>query len=182
MNAADRVQQLERLAVHDRTARAVLVLVVVLVAFLASFRAGDRHRAGLDQRALAGQVYRVADSVSRSLAPKLARVDTLLVHDTVKVRVAIARVTTLRDTVLQNLHDTTVVKEYVARTDTALKACSELSNDCAQFRAFAIQKFAADSTKFTAFRASIPRPPRFGFKSGLTVGFAAVLAVIHFTR
>jgi hypothetical protein len=182
MNAYERAVALERRAAQSRVAIAILIALAVLTVVVLVFRAGDRHRAEADRIALAGREYRVADSVSRALAPKIARVDTLVVHDTVKVRVAITRVATLTDTVLHHLTDTVLVKEYVARSDTALKACSELSHDCAQFRSFAIQKFAADSNKFVAFRASIPKPPRFGFRSGLITGVAAVLAAIHFTR
>ena len=95
---------------------------------------------------------------------------------------AVDRVRTIRDTVLAQLTDTVRVKEYIARTDTALHACSELVDNCAAFRAFAIQKFAADSQRFVAFRASVPKPSRCQFKCGVVVTAASMLALFHFTR
>jgi hypothetical protein len=50
--------------------------------------------------------------------------------DTVRVRVD--RVRTLRDTL--RLTDTVMVREYVERADSALRACSELADSCSQFR------------------------------------------------
>lgn len=50
--------------------------------------------------------------------------------DTVRVRVT--RVDTLRQTL--NIHDTTDVIRYIAATDTALRACTELADSCALFR------------------------------------------------
>jgi hypothetical protein len=182
MSAYGDVLALERRASQFRAVRVGLAAIAVLALFGASYCAGDRHRGEADRIANADVAYRIADSISRSLAPKLAHVDTLVVHDTVTVRVAIDRVVTLRDTVLQHLTDTMLVKQYVARTDTALHACSELSDDCAQFRALAVQKFAADSNKFIAFKASIAPPPRFGFKSGAATGIAFVLTILHFSR
>lgn len=54
-------------------------------------------------------------------------------RDTVWLR-AKARVDTLRDSVLTRLTDTVYVREYVTRTDSALRACSALADDCRQFR------------------------------------------------
>lgn len=101
----------------------------------------------LTDRGIALERARVADSALKVITPKLARVDTLVVHDVPRVIHAAARVDTLRDSVVAHLTDTLIVKEYVARTDTALKVCRELADDCAQFRVFANQKIAALESK-----------------------------------
>lgn len=61
-------------------------------------------------------------------------------HDGDTVRIRIARVDTLRDSIPVWRHDTTYIKEYVDRTEEALHACTDLANSCEAFRV------AADST------------------------------------
>jgi DNA topoisomerase IB len=110
------------------------------------------HRRDVALRAagVALERARVADSTLRAIAPKLARVDTQLVHDTVRVRVAVDRVVTLRDTVLAHLTDTVLVKQFVTRADSAAQACVELSSSCQAFRAYATQTIAALEAKAAA--------------------------------
>lgn len=117
---------------------------------------GARDRA-LVERGKALERYAVADSALRATAKQTARTDTLIVHDTKTVRQTIARVDTLRDTVLAHLTDTLVVKEFVTRADSALKACTELANDCATFRTLANQRFAAYEAKLAAQPAMVVR-------------------------
>lgn len=123
---------------------AVVALVILLsVLWHQKTQALVREGRALEQ-------VRVADSTLIAERPKFAKVDTLVVRDTVTVRRTIARVDSLRDTLLVHLTDTLVVKEYVARTDSALKACNELSNDCAAFRASALTTIKALETKLAA--------------------------------
>jgi len=116
----------------------------LVLALIASCVARD-HR--IAATAVAHEKARVADSTIAVVAPKLAQADTLVVHDTVRVRVAVDRVVALHDTVLQHLTDTLLVREFVTRADSAAHACTELANDCAAFRAYATQKIAALETK-----------------------------------
>lgn len=153
--------------------REALIAAAVLVA-VGYCRARDR---AIADTARAEVVYARADSTIRANAPKFARVDTLVVRDTVRVRETVARVTTLRDTVLRHLTDTVLIREYVTRSDSAANACTELAHDCAAFRTFAFGRFAQDSIKLAtqprivaakASRGLLPRP---GF--GVTAGIDA---------
>ena len=137
------------------------VAVVAILGFVAMCHARDTaltERGEARERARAADSVsreraRAADSVLRVTAGRLARVDTLLVRDTVTVRRTIARVDSLRDTLLVRLTDTLVVKEFIARTDSALQACSALAGDCAAFRSIAQQRFAAYEARIAAMPA-----------------------------
>ena len=87
------------------------------------------------------------DSTLKSIQAPLARTDTLLVRDTVKVRVAINHVTTMTDTVLRHLTDTVIVKQFVRVADSAAKACTELAHDCAEYRRLTDLKISALQSK-----------------------------------
>lgn len=52
---------------------------------------------------------------------------------TVFVRIK-ARVDTMRDSIPVWQHDTIYQKEYVARTDSALQACTDLASSCLEYR------------------------------------------------
>ena len=94
------------------TERALALLVVVLLAgwlFASSVRAGAaelRFRARVD-----------------SLTTEAKRVDTVRRTDSVRVVRTVARLDTLRVSILERLTDTMLVKEYVYRTDTLRAAC-----------------------------------------------------------
>lgn len=109
-------------------------------------------------RGIAVERARVADSTILAWVPLLHKADTLVVHDTVKVTRTIARVDSLRDTLLLHLTDTVRVKEYVARTDSALHACSELTHDCAAFRQSANATIRALNDKLALQAKLAPRP------------------------
>lgn len=111
----------------------------------------------LVQRGQALQRAHVADSTLRAVTPKLARVDTLLVRDTVRVPHLIAKVDTLRDTLLTHLTDTLLVKEYVTRTDSAINACSDLLGDCTAFRVYATTTIQALRDKLSAQPAIVTK-------------------------
>lgn len=76
----------------------------------------------------------VADSTLAAVKPVLQRTDTAIVHDTVTLTKALKITAILHDTVIQHLTDTVLVKQYIERSDSALKACTSLVNDCAAFR------------------------------------------------
>jgi hypothetical protein len=116
------------------------------------------------------------DSLLAQNKTALARVDTLVVHDTLRVTATRLRVDSLRDTVLTHLTDTVLVKEFVARTDTALKTCTELSNDCAAFRRLAQQRFDAYEAKLKEQPVAVARSC---IASNITTGILAGL-VTHF--
>lgn len=122
-------------------------IVVLALALIGSCHARD-HR--IAASAVAKEQSRQADSTLRVVTPRLARVDTLFVHDTVVVRPTLARIITLRDTVLQHLTDTVLVREYVTSSDSAAHACTDLLNDCAQFRIDATASIAAWKAKALA--------------------------------
>ncbi len=122
------------------------VIALLVVVLMAACHARDN---ALKAEGIAVERYRVADSTLKVVTPKLAHVDTLLVHDTVKVRRLVTSVETLHDTVLAHLTDTVRVKEFITKADSAAKACVELSNDCQAFRAFATQKIAALESKLS---------------------------------
>lgn len=71
---------------------------------------------------------------------RYAEAATTVRHDVDTVRIRIARVDTLRDSIPVWRHDTTYIKEYVDRTEEALQACTELANSCESFHV------TADST------------------------------------
>lgn len=102
---------------------------------------------GLEAKGAAQERNRVADSTLKVVIPPLWKTDTVIVKDTVRLRVTLARLDTLRDTVLQHLTDTVLVKEYVTRADSAAQACTELAHDCEAFRAYATQTIAALQSK-----------------------------------
>jgi hypothetical protein len=129
----------------------------------------DAHRL----QGIAEERARVADSSLAVLRPQLAHRDTVLVRDTVRVTRLIARVDSLRDTLLVHLTDTIRVKEYVARTDSALQACSELTHDCAAFRVSATATIRALEQKLAAQPALHPRSSLLHDASRFVLGLGA---------
>jgi len=130
-------------------------LAVAAVAFGAVM--WHEHNVAEVEKGVAQERYRVADATVKAIRSQLVHTDTLVVRDTVKVRVAVDRVVTLRDTVLSHLTDTVLVKQFVTRADSAAKACVELSNDCQAFRAYATQTIKALEQKVTT--APVAKPP-----------------------
>jgi hypothetical protein len=104
------------------------------------------------------EIVRVQDSVLKVQKPVAVKYDTVVRYDTKTVTRTVARVDSLRDTLLVHLTDTVRVKEYVTRTDSALKACRDLSNDCDTFRAAAMATIRAQEFKITALQSVKPRP------------------------
>ena len=88
-----------------------------------------------------------SDSILKVVTPERLRVDTLVQHQTRTVLKTVDQVRTLRDTVILHLTDTVRVKELIAKTDTALAACTDLTNSCAAFRRNAVAEIAALNEK-----------------------------------
>ena len=114
---------------------------------------------------------RVADSSLRVNSQQLRITDTLWRHDTLTVRRTIARLDTLRDTVLRHLTDTALVVKYVERADSTVHACTDALNTCAQFRTLAYQRFDQYESKIKSLE-SLPRRRRCGIQA--TVGPTAL--------
>lgn len=117
------------------------------------------HKHNADQQAIGAlrEQMRVADSVIALKVPLVKVYEGAIVHDTVATTRTITRARTLRDTVLQQIHDTTVVLRYVAVTDSMRQACSELTHDCAAFRENALAVMHAQDTKIKALE-TLKRP------------------------
>lgn len=101
-----------------------LILLALVMAFVLGSHDSREHNERADQLAAQNEILK-ADNARLSV--ENAKRDTVW-------RIAKARVDTLRDSILYQLHDTVAVIRYVARTDSALKACSDLSNSCERFR------------------------------------------------
>ncbi len=102
---------------------------------------------------------RAADSVVTVEGAKTTKLAPVVEHDTKVVTRTITRVDSLRDSVVRFVHDTTVLR-YVAATDTALKACRDLSNSCDAFRVSATATIGALTTEVKSLRAMPPKPRR----------------------
>lgn len=111
----------------------------------------------LQEKGRALERVRVADSTLRHLKPVLARAETLILRDTLRVRVAVDRVVTLRDTVLKHLTDTVLVRTFVERADSTVRACNDLVSDCQRFRVTANATIAALTEKVKALPVASQR-------------------------
>ncbi len=100
---------------------------------------------------------RVADSALAELAKAKAKTDTVYRRDTLRLVQRIARVDTLRETVLHHLTDTLTVKEYVTATDSALKVCSAVRLDCDEYRRISTAELAELRVKLAAASSVSPR-------------------------
>ncbi len=105
-----------------------------------------------EQRAIGARDVKIhaLDSVIAANKQQTAKVDTLWRIDTLKLARVVARTDTLRDSVLKHVTDTLIVKEYIARSDSALRACSLVVDDCARFHSLAEQRFGAYEAKIKA--------------------------------
>jgi hypothetical protein len=121
------------------------ILIGALIVALMGACVSRDHR--IAAGAVAKEQSRQADSVLRVVTPQLYHTDTIFIKDTVVVRRAVDRVITLRDTVLQHLSDTVLVREFVTRADSAAQACSELLNTCSVYRQQATAEIAALKAK-----------------------------------
>jgi hypothetical protein len=130
------------------------VIAALVVALIGMCAARDRR---LEAKGAAIERSRGADSVLLAVNPLLELASIRVVHDTVRIRRTIARVDTLRETILERLSDTVIVREYIQRTDSAIAACTSLLADCASFRALSQTKIAALEAKLAVQPIAAPR-------------------------
>ncbi len=136
------------------------------------------HNARLVAQGIAIQKSHVADSTLTVNAARMAllekqaaRVDTVYAHDTVRVPKLIARtdslgvklLAALRDSIRahpgQAFHDTTLVIRYIAATDSTLRACTSLLNDCAEKSAIAANRIATLVSDTLALHVKLAAQP-----------------------
>jgi hypothetical protein len=115
----------------------------------------ELHNAAKVREGIAIERARVADSTLRVLKPQLARTDTILVRDTVRLSTLVPRLQVIHDTLLQHLTDTVLVKQFIEKADSTVKACTDLMSSCAVFRQQATATIQALESKVAAIQ-----PPR----------------------
>lgn len=112
----------------------------------------------------------VRDSL-RSNAQQIRVWDTVYKRDTIRLARLVSRTDTLRDSVLLHLTDTVRVKEFVRTADSALKVCTETTNDCAKFRTLAEQRFNSYEAEIKALKQG---PARQHWGLGVTAGVSGL--------
>jgi len=128
-----------------------LWLVVAVLAGLVVFSVGlalHERNVGRDQQRaadLAEAAHVAAHAVAKAETVYVAKTDTFAVWRT--------RVDSVRYMVLKHLTDTVRVKEYVATTDSTIRACSDVILSCDTVRARYRALVAKDSTL-----AAMPKP------------------------
>ena len=110
-----------------------------------------QHNVEQQQMGALHERLRAADSTIALKVPLVKVYDGAIVHDTVKLNHVIAQLKMLHDTA--RIHDTVWVKAFVAATDSLKDRCTELSNDCQQFRANATAVMQAQDTKIKALES-----------------------------
>lgn len=146
----------------------LLAVCAVLLIAGGSYVAGQRH--GKQQAALL-QSQATADTIRSTITVAetvfVAKVDTFRVRQT--------KVVTLRDTLLRHVTDTVLVKQYVAASDTALRACSEVIVSCDTIRARYAALAKQDSTTQQLLRKQTPSLfDKIKQRCGLSVGYGVV--------
>ena len=130
---------------------AKLWLVLVALVLLAAGGVG----LAVHERAIGRQLQRNADLSAQThiAAHAVARAETVYVSTVDTFTIWRNRTTVLRDTVLAHLTDTVRVKEYVATSDSTIRACSDVILSCDTVRARYRALVAKDSTL-----AALPKP------------------------
>lgn len=126
--------------------RGSVALGIVAVAIIAAQCAEIRDVRG-NQRAT---LQRLADAEARTAIwqSKYAEAASTVQRDVDTVVVRIRQVSELRDTL--RITDTLQVISYIARTDSALAACSDLASSCTQFRLSADSLLGAKDRQYDA--------------------------------
>lgn len=124
-----------------------VVIVAAVLTMVGFCHARDQ---AIADRAVARRDLAAVNHALDSTAALKRGIDTLVVHDLKTITRTIASVDTLRDSVLKHLTDTVLVERFVTRTDSALRACSALANDCAAFRSLTATREAAFEAKIHA--------------------------------
>ena len=151
-NARDAVKALVLAHVGPLTVIGVCTLLSTALLWAIHQRDAAHERIGRLE-----EIVRVQDSVLKVQKPVAVKYDTVVRYDTKTVTRTIAHVDSLRDSVVRFVHDTVVLR-YVQATDSALKACRDLANDCETFRASAMATIRAQEYKITALQSAKPRP------------------------
>ena len=157
-----------------------ITVVVIGVLLLAAGSVG----LAIHERAIGRQLQRNADIMSQAhvAAHAVAKAETVYVAKVDTFAVWRNRTTVLRDTVLAHLTDTVRVKEYVAASDSTIRACSDVILSCDTVRARYRALVAKDSTL-----AAGPKPNA-GFlaslraRTGVYVGYGVQLDSAHVVR
>ena len=154
--------------------------VWLVVAMLAGLLVGGvglavhERNVGRDQQRaadLAEAAHVAAHAVAKAETVYVAKTDTFTIWRT--------KLATVRDTVLKHLTDTVLVQQYVATSDSTIRACSDVILSCDTVRARYRALVAKDSTL-----AAIPKPKpgllsRVGVYAGYGIVFQPSGAVVH---
>lgn len=141
-------------------------------------------RSALNARELAGKAkerIRVADSVIAANKATLTRTDTAILHDTKTVVAYVDRYhadTLWRHDTVRVAGDTSVriaiPTATLALTDSTIRACRQLADDCAAFRLSANATMAAQQSKIDALSSQINAGRHIWDRCGISVGAGAV--------
>lgn len=131
----------------------------------------------------AREKIRIADSTIKANASALHRTDTAVVHDVKTTTAYIDRYhadTLWRHDTVRVAGDTTarlaIPLPAVARTDSTIRACQALTNDCAAFRAAANATLLAQQSKIAALSSQIKAQGSIWRRCGIGAGVAATYA------
>ena len=187
MTAADSLAQLEERALHIRALRWILLVAFVLLALGGTYCAGRSH-------GIASVRTHTADSVRVIQKDTIRVVETRLLRDTVRVRDTRAKADSARgafvaaDSTLEATADT-AASLPTSLVLPALHTCEQaIAADTVAYVAVVAE--LADMTEDRNVwkaraqndEANTPKVPYFGFKSGITAGVLAVLALLHFAH
>ena len=160
------------------TTKAVLAVAVLLLCMGGTVWLANHERGiGRDQQRAADQAEQV-----KVAAVGVAKAETVLVAKTDTFTRWQTRTVALHDTVLRHLTDTLLVKQYVATSDSTIRACSDVILSCDTVRARYRELVSKDSTL-----AAIPKPNAGFFASlkartGVYVGYGLQLDSAHVVR
>lgn len=123
----------------------VLALLLAGASYIAGRSRGKAEAALVQSQAHAGTIK---IGVAKAETVFVSKVDTFHIRRTKTLPV--------RDTLLKHLTDTVLVKQYVAATDTALRACSDVIISCDTIRARYASLVKQDSVTQALLRKQQP--------------------------
>ncbi len=157
----------------SRSEAVVVGLIAFVILLLVAYCQGERHTRADDATQHAEQRVRAADSVRVVAGTALARADTVFVHDTLRFTRTLPPLAAIHDSVLVHLTDTLLVKQFVERSDSTVRACLDVVNSCAAFRVKATAMLKADTASIATRDSLLRLPkPREHFGVGLGFGYA----------
>jgi len=122
----------------------LVAVAIALVLAIVGWRGISEHIA---QDATAHLLLAKDDSLVVYYRARADSIHATVVHDTVQTTKWYAKYETIHDTVLKHLTDTLTVKEYVQITDSTIKACRLVVQDCQQETAQLRLELAASEDK-----------------------------------